>query len=87
MDKVTFYDKIICNVKVENNENNVIGNNINNTKIIYKPVFYKVQDLQNIQLQQGVTQNIGINLNNYMTKVNTFYIVIDNVSNIKFLSK
>lgn len=83
MDKVTFYDKIICNIKVENNENNVIGNNISNTKIIYKPVFYKAQDLQNIQLQQGVTQNIGINLNNYMTKVNTFYIVIDNVKFIE----
>lgn len=79
MDKVNFYDKIVCNVKLENNENTNISNSINNTKIIYKPIFYKTQDLQNIQLQQGVTQNIGINLNNYMTKVNTFYIVIDNV--------
>lgn len=83
MDKVNFYDKIICNVKIENNENNNISNSINNTKIIYKPIFYKTQDLQNIQLQQGVTQNIGINLNNYMTKVNTFYIVIDNVKFIE----
>ena len=48
-----------------------------NVKVIYKPVFYKVQDLQNIQIRKGVTQNIGVNLNNYLSKVNTFYMNID----------
>ena len=49
----------------------------NNVKVIYKPVFYKVQDLQNLQIRKGVTQNIGVNLNNYLSKVNTFYMNID----------
>lgn len=78
MDKVNFYDKIVCNVNVQREITNNSTNKIN-TKIIYKPTFYKAQDLQNIQLRQGVTQNIGINLSNYMSKVNTFYLIIDNV--------
>jgi hypothetical protein len=46
-------------------------------KVVFKPVFYKVQDLQNIQLYQGVTQNVGVNLSNYMTKVEAFIMIID----------
>lgn len=50
------------------------GNQTGKTKIIYKPIFYKVNDLQSIELRDGVVQNIGINLSQYMTKVNTFNI-------------
>jgi hypothetical protein len=42
-----------------------------------------VQDLQNIQIRQGLTQNIGINLNNYMSKVETFILTIDGVNFIE----
>lgn len=78
MPEVQFNDKVTCiihkNDEQSNNSNNL---SIQNAKIIYKPVFYKVQDLQNIQIRKGVTQNIGVNLNNYLTKVNTFYMNID----------
>lgn len=77
---MNFYDKIVCNVKVTENTNNNISNLTNtNTRVIYKPVFYKTQDLQNVKLQGTVTQNIGINLGNYMSKVDTFFMIIDNV--------
>lgn len=57
----------------ETSSTSSIVNEMNtNTKIVYKPIFYKVQDLQNIRLRQGVKQNIGINLGNYLTKVETF---------------
>lgn len=81
---VKFYDKIVCNVKVNENTNeNISGTNVGGARIIYKPIFYKTQDLQNIKIQGTVTQNIGINLSSYMTKVNTFYLVIDNVKFIE----
>ena len=77
MADLQFNDKVTCIIKKEVGEqtnNNMISNNV---KVIYKPVFYKVQDLQNIQIRKGVTQNIGVNLNNFLSKVNTFYMNID----------
>lgn len=75
-EKMNFYNKIVCTVK--KTATNPVGiNNIGSNKIIYKPVFYKVQDLQNIKIQHGVTQNIGINLSSYMTKVDSFVLTID----------
>lgn len=83
MDKVKFYDKIVCNVLINKGEKNTNINKNSNTNIIYKPIFYKTNDLQNIKIQSGVSQNIGINLSNYMSKVNTFYIVINGVKFIE----
>lgn len=73
-----FIDNITCVIKEENDSiNNIsLNNGINNTKIIYKPIFYKVQDLQNIRLRNGITQNIGINLGDYLNKVNVFILNI-----------
>ena len=77
-ENMNFIDKVTCVVKqVSNNDNqNIQINNLQ--KIIYKPIFYKVQELQNISIQHGVVQNIGINLSNFMTKVETFYLTIEN---------
>jgi hypothetical protein len=79
MTDVQFNDKVTCVIRKTSNQDtsNNANTTVQNAKIIYKPVFYKVQDLQNIQIRKGVTQNIGINLNNYLTKVNTFYMNID----------
>ena len=76
-----FIDHINCTI-TENNDtvNTNVSNNITNTKLIYKPIFYKVQDLQNISLRQGMTQKIGINLTNFVTKVNCFILNIGNES-------
>lgn len=45
-------------------------------KVIYKPVFYRVQSLQDVSILPNIGQNIGINLLNYLTKVETFKLVI-----------
>jgi len=54
-----------------------ISNSFNHTKVIYQPVFYRTQDLQNLKLRLNISQNIGINLVQYMTKVETFKLLID----------
>lgn len=77
MADIQFNDKVTCIIKKDTEETTPQNISSGNVKVIYKPVFYKVQDLQNIQIRNGVTQNIGVNLNNYLSKVNTFYMNID----------
>ena len=81
----TKLDKWADNVISLANGNNVVAQsysaqNSNITKIIYKPIFYKVQDLQMIRLRQQISQNIGINLGSYFTKVDLFMINIDGMT-------
>ena len=65
-------DKINCivqkNIQVESKVYNTKGS----PKVIYKPIFYRTYDLQNIQLRIGLVQNVGINLSDYMTNVEAF---------------
>ena len=73
--KINFIDKISCTIKKTNAENS--STSVNRTaRVLYKPLFYRTQDLQMIKLRSGVTQNIGINLAEYMTKVETFKLTI-----------
>lgn len=51
--------------------------NRNNSSII-KPVFYKSFESSDISLYRKVKQNIGINLDNYKSKTDKFYILINN---------
>lgn len=76
IDNMNFVDKITCVIKKNKEELQNISYNTT-PKVIYKPIFYRTQDLQNIKIQPGVVQNIGINLLNYLNKVETFYITID----------
>lgn len=74
-----FLDKVTCVVKKETPQTDNADLQINGvSKVFFKPIFFKVQDLQSIKIQSGVVQNIGINLSNYMTKVETFFLTIDN---------
>lgn len=73
---VNFINNVKCIInKNENGKNISITNPTSNT-IIFKPIFYKVKDLQNINLRKGINQKIGINLSNFMTKVETFKMTI-----------
>lgn len=74
MENLYFIDKINCSVRKHDvlNEQTVIGGGLGNGQIIYKTVFYKTQDLQNIRLRANVTQKIGINLGDFMSKVESF---------------
>lgn len=81
--KVNFINSIKCIVN-KKTENNHIKSDRNPQQMIFKPIFYKVNDLQNISLREGVKQNIGINLSEYMTKVETFKIIISNKEYVEY---
>lgn len=73
-----FIDKINCTViKQDDEEQAVISNSKTNSKIIYKPIFYKIKDLEQIKIKSGITQNIGINLASIISKINTFKMIIN----------
>lgn len=75
-----FIDKINCIVnKTDTNITNINTNSTTNVKVIYKPIFYKTQTLQTINLTQGYKQKIGINLSQYMSKVSLFKLVINDL--------
>ena len=77
-ENILFIDKINCSIiKSNENENSINIKKVNTPKIIYKPIFYKTSDLQNINLKSNVSQNIGIDLSEYLTKVETFKLFIE----------
>lgn len=83
---INFINNINCIINKESDGNSLSRTSrINNTgsKLIYRPIFYRTQELQNIKLRTGVTQNIGINLVQYMTKVETFKMVIENTEYVE----
>ena len=75
---INFIKTIKCIVNKKPNESSGIKKYENQQRIILKPIFYKVKDLQNISIRSTLAQNIGINLSEYMTKVETFKIIIGN---------
>jgi hypothetical protein len=78
IDNFNFINNVTCVVKNSDNaETNNLGNFSNKSHVLYKPIFYKVQDSQNISIRKNVTQNIGINLGDYLTKVEAFRLKID----------
>lgn len=79
LNKCNFIDKINCTVNIINREDkNNVPKVYNNPRIIYKPIFFKTTPVQNIEIKRGFSQNIGINLDAFMTKVETFKITIEN---------
>lgn len=82
---ILFIDKINCSIIKSDTESEgleIVKKNA--PKVIYKPIFYRTTELQNITIRSGVTQNIGINLDEYMTKVETFKLIIDQNEYIEY---
>lgn len=84
LSKINLLNNVTVNVIEKSPQNTDNGAGLyNNTtksavtpKIIYKPIFYRVQSLQSITILPNIGQNIGINLLDYMTKVETFKLII-----------
>ncbi len=73
---INFINNINCSIKKESEEEPVNVRR-NTPKVIYRPIFYKVSDIQQLKIRRNLKQNIGVNLINYMTKVETFKMLID----------
>ena len=83
-DNINFINNINCIINKEDSSSKINGKvNNHNSKLVYRPIFYRTQELQNIKFRMNVTQNIGINLSQYMTKVETFKIVIENTEYVE----
>lgn len=83
LDKYYNIDKINCIVQ-KKGELQQIHNTKMVPKVLYKPIFYRTYELQSIKIRIGLRQNIGINLADYMTKVDGFKISIDGKEFIEF---
>ena len=81
--KFNFIDKIQCTVVSAQNDTPAASGSKQVSRTLYKPIFFRTHDLQNVKLVQGLRQNIGINLSEYMTKVDTFKMVINGVQFIE----
>ena len=71
-----FISNMNCRIVKNNDGKQQIQKNSVQPRIIYKPIFFKVQDLQNIVLRSNMSQNIGISLSSYVNKVDEFILSI-----------
>ena len=71
-----FISNMNCHIVKSNDDKQQIQKNSVQPRIIYKPIFFKVQDLQNIVLRSNMSQNIGISLSSYVNKVDEFILSI-----------
>ena len=71
-----FISNMNCRIVKSNDDKQQIQKNSVKPRIIYKPIFFKVQDLQNIILRSNMSQNIGISLSSYVNKVDEFILSI-----------
>lgn len=71
-----FISNMNCRIVNSNDDKQQIQKNSVQPRIIYKPIFFKVQDLQNIVLRSNMSQNIGISLSSYVNKVDEFILSI-----------
>jgi hypothetical protein len=81
--KVNFINTIKCIVNKKGNDEININKVNYNQKVIFKPIFYRVKDLQNISLRPKINQKIGINLSEYLSKIGIFKIVIENTEYVE----
>lgn len=82
-DKINFINNFTCIVENISEETKQPVTGSTSHKVLLQPIFYRVADLQNIRIRSRVTQNIGINVANYMTKVEIFKLIINDVEYIE----
>lgn len=70
-------DNMATELKINNTiENKVITVNQTASEGVIKPVFYRAYELDRVVLHSDVEENILINLDGYLSAVNTFYIKV-----------
>ena len=72
----SFINNINCTIK-RDNESSFNYNSSKNIQLVYKPIFFKTNQLNNLSIKYMQNQNIGIDLHEYMTNVDSFIITLD----------
>lgn len=75
-----FINNINCSIQKLDDVKDNIGNGLSKTQIVYKPIFYKVQTAKTIKLKYQQNQNVGLDLHEYMSKVDQFILSLDNTA-------
>lgn len=74
----SFINNINCSITRNEDSSDIKSNQIiKNTQIIYKPIFFKTNQLNNITIKYMQNQHIGIDLHEYMSKVDLFIMTLD----------
>ena len=84
MEKFNCIENIRCVINKKSDDKEAIVKSSNAPRLLYRPLFYKASNLQNIQIRQNVKQKIGINLAEYMTKVETFKMLLNGNEYIEY---
>lgn len=71
-----FINTINCRITRSSDTSQNISSRQVTPRIIYKPIFFRVQELQTISLRSNLIQNIGISLSEYASKVDEFVLTI-----------
>lgn len=77
--RFNFIDNIKVITNKENSNSDVIKNVNSKSTVLFKPVYFRTNDLQNIKLRSKVSQKIGINLGQYLSKVEAFKLKLDDI--------
>jgi len=73
-----FIDNIKCVVEKTNDNTDIVDvKSSNEPRLLYKPIFYKTNELQNLRIRKNIKQKVGINLAEFMTKVETFKLLLN----------
>ena len=75
--KFNFVNQINCIIKNNDKSNNTRINNDPEINMIYKPIFFATNKLNNVNIKVMQNQNIGIDLQEYMSKVSQFIMTLD----------
>lgn len=85
VDTFNFIENIRCIVNKESNDNGTtITKGNTSPRLLYRPMFYRTSNLQNVTVRKNVKQKIGINLAEYMTKVETFKLLLNGVEYVEY---
>ena len=79
-----FIENIRCIVNKKQNDKDKVVRGNNSPKLLYRPMFYRASNLQNVRIRRNVKQKIGINLAEYMTKVETFKLLLNGNEYIEY---
>ena len=75
-----FINNINCSLNKKSTDQTFVEQTNNySPRVIYQPIYFRTESLQNIRIRDGVIQNIGVNLSKYMVKVESFKLIIDNL--------
>lgn len=69
--------------KKSDNDTSIVKSN-NTPRMLYRPLFYRASNLQNVQIRRDIKQKIGINLSEFMTKVETFKLLLNGNEYIEY---